>query len=83
MKTILLSLIRFYQFFISPWLGKNCRFEPTCSAYAKEAISKHGVILGVVLSFKRLARCHPYSQGGYDPVPKNFSKAQANNDAKE
>jgi len=70
MKLIFLGLIKFYQYFISPWLGKNCRFEPTCSKYGIEALSKHGAIKGSYLTFKRLLKCHPYSKADYyDPVP--------------
>ena len=69
MKKIIIYLINFYQKFISPFLGKNCRFYPTCSAYAKEAIENYGTIKGSILSIKRILRCHPFNPGGYDPVP--------------
>lgn len=69
MKTILLKLIKFYQFFISPWLAGNCRFHPTCSEYAKEAITVHGNLKALWLIFYRLIRCQPFCNGGYDPVP--------------
>lgn len=66
----LLSLpIRFYRFFISPWLGSNCRYQPTCSAYALEALQKHGAIKGGWLALRRIGRCHPWGGDGYDPVP--------------
>lgn len=72
MKYPFLLLIRFYQFFISPWLGKNCRFDPTCSEYAKEALNTHGAFKGLYLSVKRILKCHPFSKGEYyDPVPLN------------
>jgi putative membrane protein insertion efficiency factor len=61
-------LIRFYQYFLSPWLGTRCRFEPSCSHYAEEALSKHGTVKGGWLSFKRLLRCQPFGGYGYDPV---------------
>ena len=61
--------IRFYRKFISPLFPACCRFTPTCSQYALEAIEKHGVIKGFFLAFKRILRCNPYSKGGYDPVP--------------
>ena len=71
-KKICLKLISIYQFF-----SKNtppvCRFEPTCSRYTYQAIERFGVIKGLFLGFKRILRCHPYSKGGYDPVPDEFS----------
>ncbi|MBR6425327.1 MAG: membrane protein insertion efficiency factor YidD [Oscillospiraceae bacterium] len=70
MKTILLAIIHFYQRFISPGLPRRCRFEPTCSQYACEAIAKYGALRGGWLAFKRLMRCHPFYKGDYfDPVP--------------
>ena len=70
MKFTLLLIIRFYQYFISPWLGKNCRFYPTCSSYAKEAIITHGALKGLYLSTKRILKCNPFFTGGTDFVPK-------------
>jgi putative membrane protein insertion efficiency factor len=61
--------IRGYQRFISPLLGNNCRYHPTCSHYAFEALERHGAIRGSWLAIKRIARCHPWHEGGYDPVP--------------
>ncbi len=69
MKALLLLLIRFYRFAISPWLGSSCRFHPSCSAYAMEALEKHGVIKGSWLAIWRILRCHPWCDGGHDPVP--------------
>ncbi|NJM95109.1 MAG: membrane protein insertion efficiency factor YidD [Acaryochloridaceae cyanobacterium CSU_5_19] len=69
MKTILVGLIRGYQLFISPLSLPTCRFQPTCSAYAIEAITHHGALRGTVLACRRLLRCHPWHPGGYDPVP--------------
>ena len=69
MRTILLALISFYRIALSPWLGRRCRYEPTCSAYAAEAIVVHGACRGVVLAARRLGRCHPWGGMGYDPVP--------------
>lgn len=69
MKKIALVLIRIYQFIASPLLGKNCRFHPSCSEYAKEAIEKHGLIKGILLGTKRLLKCHPFHSGGVDLVP--------------
>jgi len=65
----LIALVRAYRFALSPWLGSACRFEPTCSAYALEALQAHGAAGGVVLTLGRLARCHPWCAGGCDPVP--------------
>lgn len=69
MRSVLISLIRLYQLVLSPWLGSNCRFYPTCSCYAHEAIEQHGPARGVYLSARRILRCHPWHPGGYDPVP--------------
>ena len=70
MKRLLLGLIHFYQRFISPYLPPRCRYIPTCSQYAVEAIEKYGVRKGGWLAFKRLMRCHPFHKGNfYDPVP--------------
>ena len=69
MKRLTLVMIRFYQKAVSPWLPPACRYYPTCSAYALEAIERYGLGRGVVLAVKRLLRCHPLHAGGYDPVP--------------
>jgi uncharacterized protein len=69
MKTLLLALIRVYQYTLRPLLGANCRFYPSCSDYAREALEKHGAMKGVWLAVRRILRCHPYHPGGYDPVP--------------
>ena len=68
MKILFIGLIRFYQLFISPLFPPTCRFYPTCSQYAIEAIKKKGVLRGVFLAIKRIAKCHPFHPGGYDPV---------------
>ena len=69
MKLLLLVLIRFYRYAISPLLGRRCRFYPSCSEYAAEAVEKYGALKGAKLGFKRLSRCHPWNTGGFDPVP--------------
>lgn len=69
MKIILLGLITFYQKCISPLKPATCRFYPTCSAYAYEAVRKYGAIKGTWLAIKRILKCHPFHPGGYDPVP--------------
>lgn len=65
----LVALIRCYQYFISPLLGRRCRFFPTCSEYAIEALRKYGPIKGLSLGLRRILRCHPWHPGGYDPLP--------------
>lgn len=68
-RHLLRGLIRLYQLFLSPLLGPSCRFTPTCSAYAMEALQQHGVVAGGWLALKRILRCHPWGGMGYDPVP--------------
>jgi uncharacterized protein len=69
MRALLLALLRAYQYAIRPLLGANCRFYPSCSDYAREAIARHGAGKGSWLTARRVARCHPYHPGGHDPVP--------------
>ncbi len=69
MQSTLTGIVRGYRYFLSPWLGSACRFEPTCSAYALEALQVHGAAQGSYLTVARLIRCHPWCAGGHDPVP--------------
>jgi uncharacterized protein len=69
MQRILMGIVQGYRWFLSPWLGSACRFTPTCSAYALEALAQHGAARGSYLSARRLLRCHPWCAGGHDPVP--------------
>ena len=68
-RQALLGLVRFYRFFLKPWLGNACRFEPSCSAYALAALQQHGAAAGSYLAARRILRCHPGCEGGCDPVP--------------
>jgi len=69
-----IALIRLYQWCISPWLGLRCRFDPTCSSYAIEALTHHGILKGGWLTTRRILRCHPFGGMGYDPVPHSCKK---------
>lgn len=69
MRKLLIVLIAGYRYLISPFLGANCRYHPTCSAYTEEAIRRHGVLHGGWLGLRRISRCHPWHEGGLDPVP--------------
>lgn len=69
MRQLALNCIRLYQLLLSPLLGSHCRFYPTCSHYTYEAIEKYGVVQGGWLGIKRISRCHPWHEGGFDPVP--------------
>ncbi|SEQ30485.1 hypothetical protein SAMN05421693_12338 [Ectothiorhodospira magna] len=69
MRKILIFLIQVYRYTLSPFIGQHCRFTPSCSCYGMEAIEKHGALRGLWLTIRRLARCHPFCEGGYDPVP--------------
>jgi uncharacterized protein len=75
---ILALPIRAYRTFVSPWLMPRCRFYPTCSAYALEALQDHGPLRGSGLILMRVAKCHPFHPGGYDPVPNGSAKPQSN-----
>jgi putative membrane protein insertion efficiency factor len=69
MQTIVVYFIKAYRLLLSPFLGQACRFQPTCSRYAEEAIKIHGVLKGSAIGAKRICRCHPWDEGGFDPVP--------------
>lgn len=73
MKQILIKMIKGYQYWISPMLGSNCRYTPTCSSYAILSIEYHGVLKGMIMGIARILRCHPFVKGGFDPVPDKFS----------
>lgn len=68
-QSTVVGLIRLYQYVVSPWLGRCCRFEPTCSHYAVQAIQSHGVLRGLIFAFIRLGKCQPFHSGGVDPIP--------------
>ena len=69
MTRVLIVFVVAYRYALSPMLGRSCRFHPSCSAYAQEALERHGALRGVWLAVKRVGRCHPWHPGGYDPVP--------------
>ena len=69
MKALLLGALRLYQIVLSPWIGNQCRFYPTCSEYARQAVELHGSLRGSLLAGRRLCKCHPWHPGGFDPVP--------------
>jgi uncharacterized protein len=71
-RDLVVAVIRFYQKLVSPRLGANCRYQPTCSHYTAEAVQRFGVIRGIWLGMRRIGRCHPLRPGGYDPVPENW-----------
>ena len=73
----LMWLVRGYRFFLKPWLGNACRFEPSCSAYALEALDRHGAAVGSYLAGRRLLRCQPWCDGGCDPVPEHLPNPAA------
>lgn len=66
---LMIYLIKAYRFILSPWIGNQCRFHPSCSCYAEEAIRSHGALMGGYLTLRRLGKCHPWHEGGCDPVP--------------
>jgi uncharacterized protein len=74
MKSLLMTLVKAYRLLLSPWLGNSCRFSPSCSVYALEALDQHGAIAGSYLTLARIARCQPWCEGGHDPVPSRSPK---------
>lgn len=80
MQALLLALIRAYRYVLSPWIGQQCRFTPTCSVYAMQAIEAYGAGRGSWLALRRLLRCHPLCRGGHDPVPGLDAETLANPD---
>ncbi len=81
MKRLLIALVRGYRLLLSPWVGGQCRFYPTCSAYTIEALEKHGAAAGSYLGAVRILRCQPWCQGGHEPVPAQFTWAPWRRDA--
>jgi len=77
MARLLMLLIKGYRLFLSPWLGSSCRFEPTCSIYALQALQRFGAAKGSYLMLRRIGRCHPWCDGGLDPVPVASAKASS------
>lgn len=74
MSRFLVWAIRLYQWTLSPWLGGACRFEPSCSNYAVQAVQKHGSLRGAYLAVRRILKCHPFHSGGFDPVPEEGAR---------
>ena len=83
MKRFLLVSIRLYQLSLRPWLGHHCRFYPSCSDYAAQAIQAHGSLRGGLMAVRRVLRCHPWHAGGLDPVPNSLGKATSFRDLRE
>ena len=76
-RALLIGLVRVYRYLLSPWIGQHCRFHPSCSTYALEALERHGAWRGAWLTLARLGRCHPFHPGGEDPVPPRVSDLKA------
>ena len=82
MRRLLIALVRFYQMAVSPYFAPSCRYTPTCSSYAIEAIRSHGIFRGSWLAIYRIGRCHPWCEGGYDPVPSSKSTGCKDSDCR-
>ena len=82
MRWLALRLIWLYRYLLSPWVGNQCRFYPSCSHYAEEAIARHGVLRGGYLTVRRLLKCHPWHPGGEDPVPAHPNHSHPTDDSK-
>lgn len=74
MRALLIGVVKGYRLFLSPWLGSSCRFEPTCSVYSLQVLEQHGAAAGSYLTVRRLVRCHPWCDGGHDPVPQQLPR---------
>ncbi len=83
MRKLIIRLLRIYKWLVSPFFGNNCRYYPSCSDYAVEAIDRHGVLAGGLRAGKRILRCHPWSAGGYDPVDPCCRHAVENENSRE
>ncbi len=75
MRALLIGVVKGYRLFLSPWLGSACRFEPTCSVYSLQALEQHGAAAGSYFTVRRLVRCHPWCDGGHDPVPQELPRS--------
>ena len=78
-RGLLMALVRAYRYLLSPWIGQHCRFHPSCSVYALQALEQHGALRGSYLTLARLGRCHPFHPGGEDPVPPPVPVAKVSN----
>jgi len=77
MRRLMIACVRCYRYCLSPFMATHCRFHPSCSSYAEEALQRHGLFKGLWLTLRRIGRCHPWHPGGYDPVPENRTDKHA------